>query len=104
MNRGIGRLRPTQKILSYDFAWMTNLEIATMTFCEPADPTRFGLQPNGRYLPGHAEIERICAEIQSRWSVTERIKRHAWAQPVPLMLRGIDDAPFRQLTNQGGWR
>ena len=80
-----------------------------MTLCEHADPTHFGLQPNGRYLPGRAEIKRICVEIQSRWSVAERIKRHAWAQQVPVMLREIavreiDDAPFRQLTIQGSWR
>jgi hypothetical protein len=58
-----------------------------MTLCEQADPSHFGLQPNGRYLPGSAEIVRRCAEIQSRWSVAERIKRRAWAQPVPVMLK-----------------
>lgn len=48
------------------------------------DPTEFGRQPNGRYLPGHAEIKQVCAEIRSGWSEAERIKRHRWAQPVPV--------------------
>jgi hypothetical protein len=53
------------------------------------DPIHFGLQPNGRYLPGRAEIKRVCAEIRSRWSANERIKRHRWARTVPVTLREI---------------
>jgi hypothetical protein len=53
------------------------------------DPEHFGLQPNGRYLPGRAEIKRVCAEIQSRWSAHERNKRRRWAQPLPFTLQEV---------------
>jgi hypothetical protein len=60
-----------------------------MTLREQADPIRFGLQPNGRYMPGRAEIERVCAEIRSQWSANERIKRKRWARTMPVTLREI---------------
>lgn len=62
-----------------------------MTLRKQPDPTRFGFQPNGTYAPGRAEIKQRCAEIQSRWSVAERIKRNAWAQPVHVTLQQIAD-------------
>ena len=51
-----------------------------MTICNQPDPMQFGLQPNGRYIPGRDAIKKECAEIQARWSAAERLKRHAWAQ------------------------
>lgn len=62
-----------------------------MTLRKQPDLTRFGFQPNGTYVPGRAEIKQRCAEIQSRWSVAERTKRKAWAQPVHVTLQQFAD-------------
>ena len=62
-----------------------------MALREQPDPTRFGFQPNGTYAPGHAEINQRCAEIQSLWSVAERVKRNAWAKPVRVTLQEFAD-------------
>jgi hypothetical protein len=69
-----------------------------MTLRNQADPIQFGLQPNGRYIPGRAEIKRVCAEIRSRWSANEHIKRHRWARPVPVSMRETTIAVPTMLT------
>jgi hypothetical protein len=63
-----------------------------MKLRDQADPKHFGLQPNGRYIPGGAEIKRVCAEIRSRWSAHEHIKRHRWARSVPVTLQELQIA------------
>jgi hypothetical protein len=60
-----------------------------MALFEQPEPRHFGVQPNGRYIPGRAEIRRGCAAIQSRWSVAERVKRYAWAKPVPVTIQEL---------------
>ena len=60
-----------------------------MTVNDQADPVHFGLQPNGRYMPGSAEIKRVCAEIRSGWSANERNKRKRWARSMPVTVSEI---------------
>jgi hypothetical protein len=62
-----------------------------MALREQLDPTHFGYQPNGTYLPGQAEIRQRCAEIQSLWSPAERVRRHGWAMPVHMTLQQLAD-------------
>lgn len=38
---------------------------------ELLDPQQFGLQPNGSYLPGPAEIAQHCKRIRERKSAKE---------------------------------
>lgn len=62
-----------------------------MALREQPNPTRFGFQPNGTYAPGPAEIEQRCEEIQSVWSLAERVRRNAWAKPVHVKLQEFED-------------
>jgi hypothetical protein len=58
-----------------------------MSLREQPDPTRFGLQRNGSYAPGPAEIKQRCAEIQSLWTAAERFRRIALAKPRQVTLQ-----------------
>jgi hypothetical protein len=49
---------------------------------EKPDPSSFGVQPNGTYMPGPTEIKQRCAEIRKGWSAAERISRERWTQPL----------------------
>ena len=66
-------------------------ESELMAVCEQPDPRHFGVQPNGIYIPGRAEIRRGCAAIQSLWSAAERTRRAAWANPVRVTLQEFAD-------------
>jgi hypothetical protein len=39
------------------------------------NPTAFGQQPDGTYLPSPEEIERECSLIKARWSGAEESRR-----------------------------
>jgi hypothetical protein len=58
---------------------------------EQKDPERFGVQPNGSYMPGPAEIARHCKIIRESESPKQLQTRAEWAYSSPLIVREVSD-------------
>jgi len=56
---------------------------------ENEDPKQFGIQPNGSYMPGPAEIANRCTIIRESESPKQLRSRAQWAYSGPLIVSEV---------------